>query len=42
VSAVSRNAENALLVQHSPELAKANQAEFNRLWNESAVLTNRY
>ncbi|EIF9058732.1 phospholipase D family protein [Salmonella enterica] len=41
-SAVSRNAENALLVQNAPELAKAYQAEFNRLWNESAVLTNRY
>ncbi|WP_240153412.1 phospholipase D-like domain-containing protein [Erwinia amylovora] len=34
-SAATRNAENALLVQGSPELAKSYQDEFNHLWNES-------
>jgi len=41
-SAVSRNAENAIRVKGVPELAKAYQGEFNRLWNESAALTDRY
>lgn len=41
-SAITRNAENVLLVQDSPELAKAYQREFNRLWNESAALPSRY
>lgn len=41
-SAVSRNAENVLLVQDSPELAKAYQTEFNRLWDESAPVKARY
>jgi len=41
-SAVSRNAENALLVRDSSELAKAYQGEFNRLWNESTALNGRY
>lgn len=41
-SAAKRNAENALLVQGSPELAKTYQAEFNRLWNESRQQDSRY
>ena len=41
-SAAKRNAENALLVQGSPELAKAYQGEFSRLWNESAPVEKRY
>ncbi|EQA6227940.1 phospholipase D family protein [Enterobacter ludwigii] len=41
-SAVSRNAENALLVRDSPELAKAYLGEFSRLWNESTALPGRY
>lgn len=34
-SAVSRNAENVLLIKEVPELAATYQGEFNRLWNES-------
>lgn len=34
-SALSRNAENVLLIQEVPELAATYQGEFNRLWNES-------
>ncbi|EKT1335109.1 phospholipase D family protein [Salmonella enterica] len=41
-SAVSRNAENALLIRNAPELAAKYQEEFNRLWNESAALPSRY
>lgn len=41
-SAVSRNAENVLLIQAAPALAKNYQTEFNRLWNESATLGSRY
>ncbi|KAB8306703.1 phospholipase D family protein [Erwinia endophytica] len=41
-SAARRNAENALLVQGAPELANTYQAEFNRLWSESAPLASRY
>lgn len=41
-SAAKRNAENALLVQCSPELATAYLREFNRLWDESDALASRY
>lgn len=41
-SAATRNAENALLVQGSPELAKTYLGEFSRLWNESVALASRY
>ncbi|EEH6344684.1 phospholipase D family protein [Salmonella enterica] len=41
-SAARRNAENALLVKGSPELAKAYQQEFSRLWNESVPVEKRY
>ncbi|MFV7529097.1 phospholipase D family protein [Enterobacter mori] len=34
-SAVSRNAENVLLIKEVPELAATYQGEFNRLWKES-------
>ncbi|HDS6501770.1 TPA: phospholipase D family protein [Enterobacter asburiae] len=34
-SAVSRNAENILLIKEVPDLAATYQEEFNRLWNES-------
>lgn len=37
-SAVSRNAENVLLIKEIPELAATYQGEFNRLWNESEKL----
>ncbi|MDC9067873.1 phospholipase D family protein [Escherichia coli] len=33
-SAVSRNAENVLLIEDAPQLAEAYQREFNRLWDE--------
>lgn len=38
-SAVSRNAENVLLIRDAPELAATYQGEFNRLWNESGLAT---
>lgn len=41
-SATARNAENVLVVQNSPELARAYQSEFDRLWNESSPLKPRY
>lgn len=41
-SAVSRNAENAIRIKGVPELAKAYQGEFNRLWNESTALPEGY
>lgn len=34
-SAVSRNAENILLIKEVPDLVATYQEEFNRLWNES-------
>ncbi len=37
-SAASRNAENALLIEDAPDLAKAYQAEFSRLWSESKII----
>ena len=40
-SAATRNAENVLLVQGSPELAKTYWDEFNRLWYEPAALVRR-
>lgn len=30
-----RNAENSLVIQDEPGIARQYQAEFNRLWNES-------
>jgi len=41
-SAATRNAENVLVVQDSPELAKAYQSEFKRLWNEASPVKPRY
>ncbi|UNK63121.1 hypothetical protein [Buttiauxella ferragutiae] len=41
-SAQKRNAENALFVQNAPALAQTYQTEFNRLWDESDPLKNRY
>ncbi len=41
-SAVSRNAENVLLIQDAPELAAMYRGEFNRLWNESGQIESRY
>lgn len=35
-SAEKRNAENALVITGEPEVARQYQAEFNRLWSESA------
>ena len=41
-SAVSRNAENVLLIKGAPELATSYRQEFNRLWNEADTLKSRY
>jgi len=41
-SAQKRNAENALFVQNAPALAQTYQTEFNRLWDESDPLKDRY
>ncbi|WP_337049918.1 phospholipase D family protein [Serratia fonticola] len=41
-SAVTRNAENALLIENTPELATAYQGEFTRLWKESTPVQPRY
>ncbi|HCT5418498.1 phospholipase D family protein [Klebsiella pneumoniae subsp. pneumoniae] len=41
-SAVSRNAENVLLIQDAPELTATYQGEFNRLWNESRQIESRF
>ncbi|MBS0899801.1 phospholipase D family protein [Pantoea dispersa] len=38
-SAEKRNAENALVIQDEPGIARQYQAEFNRLWNESVPVT---
>lgn len=35
-SAEKRNAENALVIENEPDIARQYQSEFNRLWNESA------
>lgn len=34
-SAEKRNAENALVINNEPDIARQYQSEFNRLWNES-------
>lgn len=41
-SAVSRNAENVMMVRGADELARAYQGEFDRLWRESVTLPGRY
>ncbi|MBB9018883.1 hypothetical protein FSH73_024315, partial [Escherichia coli] len=41
-SAVSRNAENVLLIEDAPQLAEAYQREFNRLWDEGIPLNALY
>nr|WP_205298418.1 phospholipase D family protein [Pantoea formicae] len=38
-SAEKRNAENALVIQDEPGIARQYQAEFNRLWNESVPVS---
>nr|WP_234472883.1 phospholipase D family protein [Pantoea sp. S61] len=38
-SAEKRNAENALVIQDEPGIAREYQEEFNRLWNESVPVT---
>ncbi|MEA1392239.1 phospholipase D-like domain-containing protein [Salmonella enterica] len=41
-SAVSRNAENVLLIEDAPQLAETYQREFNRLWDEGTPLNALY
>ncbi|MGU3625114.1 phospholipase D-like domain-containing protein [Raoultella ornithinolytica] len=41
-SAVSRNAENVLLIEDAPQLAEAYQREFKRLWDEGTPMNARY
>lgn len=41
-SAVSRNAENVLVVQNTPDLARAYQSEFDCLWNEASPVKPRH
>lgn len=41
-SAATRNAENVLVVQDSPELTNAYQSEFTRLWRESTKFETKY
>ncbi len=41
-AAAKRNAENALLITDAPDLAKNYEREWQRLWDESDPLANRY
>ncbi|MCU6361259.1 phospholipase D-like domain-containing protein, partial [Enterobacter quasiroggenkampii] len=41
-SAVSRNAENVLLIHGVPKLATSYRQVFKRLWDEADTLKSRY
>ncbi|WWO98908.1 MAG: phospholipase D family protein [Candidatus Dasytiphilus stammeri] len=41
-AADKHNAENIIILYHSPEIASQYTKEFNRLWEESLVIPSRY